>query len=71
MTQRSSTAKRSGPRFKFIGETVAELKKVVWLSRREVAYLTVLVLIVSLAAGIVLGAIDYGFAGLVDIFLGK
>jgi preprotein translocase SecE subunit len=70
MTHHTATAKRSGSRFRFISETVAELKKVVWLSRREAAYLTVLVLIVSLAAGIVLGAIDYGFTGLVDIFLG-
>jgi preprotein translocase subunit SecE len=32
----------------------------------------VLVLIVSIAAGIVLGALDYGFSGLVNnIFLGK
>tara|TARA_B100000315_G_C14229476_1_gene430234 strand:+ start:65 stop:292 length:228 start_codon:yes stop_codon:yes gene_type:complete len=71
MTQRSSTAKRSGPRFKFIGETVAELKKVVWLSRREVAYLTTLVLIVAIIVGVILGIIDYGFTKLVnDVFLG-
>jgi len=71
MTYRSSAAKRSGPRFRFIGETIAELKKVVWLSRREVAYLTMLVLIVAIAVGLVLGVIDYGFTRLVnDIFLG-
>ena len=72
MTQ-PATAKRSGMRlFSYIAEIVNELKKVVWLTRREAAYLTVLVLIVSIAAGIVLGVLDYGFAGLVDrIFLGK
>jgi len=65
------TAKRSGSRFRFIGETIAELKKVVWLTRREVAYLTLLVLIVSISVGIVLGAIDYGFTNLVDkVFVG-
>jgi preprotein translocase subunit SecE len=64
--------KRSGSRFKFIGETIAELRKVVWLSRREAAYLSALVLIVSLAAGIILGLIDYGFTELVEkIFLGR
>ena len=71
MTHRMVTTKRSGSRFRFIGETIAELKKVVWLSRREAIYLTVLVLIVSIAAGIVLGATDYGFTQLVDrLFLG-
>ena len=56
----------------YVGEIVNELKKVVWLTRREIAYLTVLVLIVSISAGIVLGALDYGFSELVDkIFLGK
>jgi len=65
------SAKRSGSRFRFIGETIAELKKVVWLTRREAAYLTVLVLIVSIAVGLVLGAIDYGFTGLINkLFLG-
>ncbi len=71
MRYRSSTVKRSGPRFKFLSETIAELKKVVWLTRREVAYLTALVLIVSIIVGLVLGIIDYGFTKLVnDVFLG-
>ncbi|MFH1016346.1 MAG: preprotein translocase subunit SecE [Chloroflexota bacterium] len=63
------TAKR---RFRFLGEIISELKKVVWLSRREVAYLTILVVIVSIAAGLLLGALDYGFAALVErVFLGR
>ena len=71
MKNRSATAKRGGSRFKFISETIAELKKVVWLTRREAAYLTVLVLIVAITVGLFLGIIDYGFTKLVnDIFLG-
>ncbi len=70
MTYRS-TIKRSGLRFRFIGETIAELKKVVWLTRREITYLTTLVLIVSITMGIILGVIDFGFTKLVnDVFLG-
>ena len=66
-----STVKRSGSRFRLISETIAELKKVVWLSKREAAYLTVLVLVVAIAVGLVLGAIDYGFTNLVDkLFIG-
>ena len=65
------TAKRNVPRFKFISDTIAELKKVVWLTRREAIYLTTLVLIVAVAVGLILGALDYGFAELVTkIFLG-
>ena len=64
-------AKTKRSRFRFIGETITELKKVVWLSRREVMYLSTLVLIISVAAGLVLGAIDFGFAALVEgVFLG-
>jgi len=65
MTHRATT-KRS--RFSFIGETIAELKKVVWLTRREAAYLTFMVLIVAIIVGLILGAFDYGFTRLVDKF---
>jgi len=69
MTHRATT-KRS--RFRFVGEIISELRKVVWLSKREAAYLTALVLIVAIAAGLVLGASDYGFTNLVDkLFLGR
>ena len=71
MTHQTAASKRSGSRFRFIGETIAELKKVVWLTRREAVYLTTLVLIVTIAMGIFLGAFDYGFTQLVDrLFLG-
>ncbi len=66
------TTKRGSSRFRFISETIGELKKTVWLTRREATYLTVLVLIVAITAGLVLGAIDYGFTGLIDkLFLGS
>jgi preprotein translocase subunit SecE len=68
MTHRTVT-KRS--RFSFIGETIAELKKVVWGTKREWAYLTFMVLIVAIIVGLILGGFDYGFTNLVDrLFLG-
>jgi len=68
----NSIAKRSRLRFRAIGEIIAELRKVVWLSRREVAYLTALVLIIGIAIGLLLGAIDFGFTNLVDkLFIGR
>ncbi|HJX11936.1 MAG TPA: preprotein translocase subunit SecE [Dehalococcoidales bacterium] len=72
MAHQTATKRKGFRLLKQIGEIVSELKKVVWLTRREAAYLTVLVLIVSISAGIVLGALDYGFTHLVDkIFLGR
>ena len=70
MTHHTATTKRSGSRFRFIGETIAELKKVVWLTRREALYLTFLVLIVAIVAGLILGVLDYGFTHLVESFFG-
>ena len=68
----TATPKKSGIRFRFVGETIAELKKVVWLTRQEATYLTALVLVIAIAVGIVLGAIDYGFSNLVDkLFIGR
>jgi preprotein translocase SecE subunit len=65
------TTKRKG-RFKIFGEVIAELKKVVWLSRREAVYLTILVLIVCVIAGLALGGLDIGFANFAGkFFLGR
>ena len=69
MRPHTVTTKQSSSRFRFFGETISELKKVVWLTRREAIYLTALVLIVAAVAGLVLGALDYGFSDLVDVFL--
>jgi len=67
-----ATVKPSGSRFRFIGETMSELKKVVWLTRREAIYLTALVLIVTIIVGLIMGVLDYGFTRLVnELFLGR
>ena len=72
MTQSTATKRRGFRPFNYIGEIIGELRKVVWLTRREAAYLTVLVLIVAISAGILLGALDYGFTELVDrVFVGR
>jgi preprotein translocase subunit SecE len=72
MTQPVVAKKKGFRLFNYFAEIINELKKVVWLSRREIVYLTGLVLIVTIITGIVLGALDYGFSQLVDkVFLGK
>jgi preprotein translocase SecE subunit len=68
MPQQAATTKK-GSRFRFFGDVIGELKKVVWLSRREAFYLTGLVLVVAVVAGLVLGFIDLGFTRLVELFL--
>lgn len=45
---------------------IDELRKVVWPSRQETANLTVVVLVVSIAIGIFLGAIDFGLNRVVE-----
>ncbi|MBA7501148.1 hypothetical protein ES703_112037 [subsurface metagenome] len=72
MPHSAVSAKPKRPRFRFIGETIAELRKVVWLTRREAIYLTFLVLIIAISASIVLGGVDLGFTRLIDgLFLGR
>ncbi len=70
MTQPIVQQKKGFFLFRYFSEIFNELKKVVWLSRREVVYLTGMVLIVVIAAGIFLGALDYGFSALVTRFFG-
>jgi preprotein translocase subunit SecE len=72
MSNQVAAAKSKASRFRLFSDVIAELKKVVWLSRREVAYLTFLVLAVTVAVGLILGAFDYGFSILVDkVLLGN
>lgn len=71
----SPVRKQTGPkgigsrfvaRLRLIPEIIAELRKVVWPTRREALHLTVMVLIVAIIVGIILGAVDYGFSQFVD-----
>ena len=72
MTQPTATKPRGFRLFNYISEIVNELKKVVWLTRREITYLTALVLIVTIIAGIILGVLDFSFSELVGkVFLGR
>ena len=50
----------------YISETIAELKKVTWLSRRDLLYLSGLVLLVTIVVGVILGGVDFGFSKLIE-----
>ncbi len=72
MTQPVAAKKKGFRLFNYVGEIINELKKVVWLTRREIVYLTGMVLIVVIITGIILGALDFGFSQLVNkLFLGQ
>jgi preprotein translocase SecE subunit len=53
----------------YISETVAEMKKVTWLSRRDLLYLSALVLLVTVVVGVILGSIDFGFSKLIEFLI--
>ncbi|MBN1176121.1 MAG: preprotein translocase subunit SecE [Dehalococcoidales bacterium] len=72
MTHQTTTKRRGFRLFNYVGEIINELKKVVWLTKRETVYLTGLVLIITIIAGIFLGALDFGFTELVNkVFVGR
>ena len=50
-------------------EIIAELRRVTWPSREETTRLTIMVVVVSATIGLLLGALDYVFAILVNTVL--
>jgi len=50
----------------FVGDVIAELRKVTWPSFNETRYLTVVVAIVAIAMGLFLGALDLAFGAIVE-----
>ncbi|MCJ7605080.1 MAG: preprotein translocase subunit SecE [Dehalococcoidales bacterium] len=72
MRQVSAKKKKRFRLFGYFGEIINELKKVVWLTRREIVYLTGMVVLVTIIAGIMLGSLDYGFSELIGrVFIGN
>jgi preprotein translocase subunit SecE len=62
-------ARRRGPAGlvpRFFLDIWSELKKVVWPTRDDVVYLTVVVVIVTIILGAILGAIDIGFGWFIE-----
>ena len=64
-TKTVTTAKKGPSPRRFFGDITAELKKVTWLSKRETAYLTGVVLLMTVIAAVVLGLLDLGFSSFV------
>lgn len=73
--QRAPTVRRGAPpqpqwaRIPFVRDIVEELRKVTWPTREETIRLTILVIAVSVAVGVMLGLVDLLFAALMNRLL--
>ena len=69
--QQLQNIKPKKSRFAFFRDIFEELKKITWPSRSDTIRLTIIVIALCALVGLILGAIDYGFAELVaKVFLG-
>jgi preprotein translocase subunit SecE len=62
--------KKSNPVQSYFRETIGELRKVSWPTRREALQLTGLVIVVMIVVGIILGMTDGAARGLLGLLLG-
>ena len=62
--------KKSNPVQSYFRETIGELRKVSWPTRREALQLTGLVIVVMVVVGIILGITDGAARGLLGLLLG-
>ncbi len=75
MARRSARAARAhggrsfGP-LRFVRDTIAELRRSNWPTRRETVRLTAIVVGVCIALALFLGLFDYGVARLADLVFG-
>ncbi len=51
---------------RFLMDIISELRKVVWPTRDDIVYLTIVVVIITILFGAALGGIDFGFGYLID-----
>ncbi len=56
---------------KFLKEVRSELKRVVWPTRQEAIRLTMVVIFVSALVGVYIGGLDYIFAKIIALLLGR
>ena len=65
-TERTATERARAPRLQPIRETISELQKVVWPSRQEAVRLSIMVILLSAAVGLLLGVVDSFFGVVID-----
>jgi len=69
LAEKAKSKKKTNPVQLYFRETIGELKKVSWPTRREALQLTGLVIVVMFVVGIILGVTDAGAHALLGLFL--
>ncbi len=54
---------------RFVKEAISELKQVVWPTKKQVVRLTLVVIVVSVIAGLLMGGLDFIFAKLLALII--
>ena len=54
---------------RFVKEAISELKQVVWPTKKQVVRLTLVVIVVSVIAGLLMGGLDFNFAKLLALII--
>ena len=54
---------------RFVKEAISELKKVVWPTKEQVVRLTLIVIVVSVIAGLLMGGLDFIFTKLLALII--
>jgi preprotein translocase subunit SecE len=71
MADKNVKVKKPNAIKKWWRETIGELRKVSWPTRKEALRLTWIVIGVIVVMGTVLGALDFGFTKIIGLILGK
>lgn len=69
MAEKAKSRNKVNPVTGYFRETVAELRKVTWPTRREAMQLTGLVIVVMIIVGLILFAADLSASGLLRLLL--
>ena len=71
MADKDVKVKKTNGVQKWWRETLGELHKVVWPTRKEALRLTWIVCLVIVVMGVLLGVLDFGFTKLIGLIVGK
>ncbi|NMC86519.1 MAG: preprotein translocase subunit SecE [Anaerolineaceae bacterium] len=71
MADKADKVKKPNAVQKWWRETIGELRKVVWPTRKEALRLTWIVIVVIVIMGAVLGLLDFGFTKLISLVVGS
>jgi preprotein translocase subunit SecE len=71
MADKNEKVKKPNVVQKWWRETIGELRKVVWPTRKEALRLTWIVICVIIVMGALLGSLDFGFTKLIGLIVGN